>query len=151
MSDKDFIDDDLIQRRDAVRQVKMGPAKGLAASDAPRAESGSGGDLNLTPLTRRKEEISSQVATKLEELELLRSRQETLEREKSSLENLRNNQEKYDTGKREMIAHLEQSLIALEREEVALNQRMELLAETERRFKEMLGDMRGFNEEQWAA
>ena len=48
-----------------------------------------------------------------------------------------------------MIDHLESS-IALEREEIGLNQRMELLAETERRFKEMLNDMRGFNEEQWA-
>ncbi|MDP2990455.1 MAG: hypothetical protein Q8O57_07815, partial [Kiritimatiellota bacterium] len=49
-----------------------------------------------------------------------------------------------------MIDHLEKSLIALEREEIGLNQRLELLAETERRFKEMLNDMRGFNEEQWA-
>ena len=47
-----------------------------------------------------------------------------------------------------MIDHLESS-IALEREEIGLNQRLELLAETERRFKEMLNDMRGFNEEQW--
>ena len=30
------------------------------------------------------------------------------------------------------------------------NQRLELLAETERRFKKMLNDMRGFNEEQWS-
>ncbi|MBI2440662.1 MAG: hypothetical protein HYV35_04745 [Lentisphaerae bacterium] len=152
MSSKDFIDDDLIQRRDAVRQVKMGlAAKGVVASDVPRAEPVLGGDLNLTPLTRRKEEISGQVATKLEELELLRAKQQALEHEKSSLENLRNSQEKYEAGKREMIDRLEQSLIALEREEIALNQRSELLAETERRFKEMLNEMRGFNEEQWAA
>lgn len=147
----DFIDDDLIQRREGVPQVKMGPvAKGLAASDVPRSEPVPTGDLNLTPLARRKEEISSQVATKLDELERLRTKQEALEREKSSLENLRNSQEKYETGRREMIDHLEQSLVALEREEVALNQRLELLAETERRFKEMLNEMRGFNEEQWA-
>ena len=151
MNNTDFIDDDLIQRRDAVKEVNMGPAhKGSAVSDIPRSEPVPTGDLNLTPLTRRNEEINSQVATKLDELERLRTKQEALEREKNSLENLRNNQEKYESGKREMIDHLEKSLIALEREEIGLNQRLELLAETERRFKEMLNDMRGFNEEQWA-
>lgn len=151
MSNTDFIDDDLIQRRDTVKEVKMGPGQqGAAASDIPRSEPVPTGDLNLTPLTKRKEEINSQVATKLDELERLRAKQEALEREKSYLENMRNSQEKYESGKREMIDHLEKSLIALEREEIALNQRLEILAETERRFKEMLNDMRGFNEEQWA-
>jgi len=151
MSNTDFIDDDLIQRRDTVKEVKMGPVhKGSAASDIPRSEPVPTADLNLTPLTNRKEEINSQVATKLDELERLRAKQEALEREKNYLETLRNNQEKYEAGKREMIDHLEKSLIALEREEIALNQRLELLAETERRFKKMLNDMRGFNEEQWS-
>ncbi len=151
MSNTDFIDDDLIQRRDTVKAVDMGPAhKGAMTSDLPRSEPVPTGDLNLTPLTRRNDELNSQVATKLDELERLRTKQEALEREKNSLENLRNNQEKYEAGKREMIDHLDKSLIALEREEISLNQRLELLAETERRFKEMLGDMRGFNEDQWA-
>ena len=66
MSNTDFIDDDLIQRRDAVKEVNMGPAhKGSAVSDMPRSEPVPTGDLNLTPLTRRNEEINSQVATKL--------------------------------------------------------------------------------------
>ncbi len=150
MSNTDFIDDDLIQRRDAVKEVNMGPThKGSTGSDIPRSEPVPTADLNLTPLTRRNEEINSQVATKLDELERLRSKQEALEREKNSLENLRNNQEKYEAGKREMIDHLEKSLIALEREGIVLNQRLELLAETERRFKQLLNDMRGFNEDQW--
>ncbi|MDD5677857.1 MAG: hypothetical protein PHW60_07685 [Kiritimatiellae bacterium] len=151
MSNTDFIDDDLIQRRDAVKEVKMGPVHTGSASDIPRSEPVPTGDLNLTPLTNRKEEINSQVATKLDELERLRAKQEALEREKNYLETLRNNQEKYEAGKREMIDHLEKSLIALEREEIVLNQRLELLAETERRFKKMLNDMREFNEEQWSS
>lgn len=150
MSKKDFFDDDLIQRRDAVKEVKMGPVhESKDAVDMPKSESVPVQDINLTPLTRRKEEINSQVATKLDELERLRSRQEVLDHEKSSLEHLRSTQEKYETGKREMIDHMEQSLVSLEREEILLNQRMELLAETGKRFKELLSDLRGFNEEQW--
>ena len=150
MSNKDYFDDDLIQRRDAVKEVKMGPVHAAADSvDVPQSEAVPVQELNLTPLTQRKEEINSQVATKLDELERLRSRQEALEREKSSLEHLRTTQEKYETGKREMIDHLDHSLVSLEREEIILNQRMELLAETEKRFKELLGSLRGFAEEQW--
>jgi septal ring factor EnvC (AmiA/AmiB activator) len=150
MSNKDYFDDDLIQRRDAVKEVKMGPASEAAAAPAtPRSEPVPVEELNLTPLTQRKEEINSQVATKLDELERLRARQEALEREKSSLEHLRASQEKYETGKREMIDHLEQSLVALERQEVLVNQRLELLAETEKHFKELLAGVRGFTEEQW--
>ncbi len=150
MSNTDFIDDDLIQRRDAVKEVKMGPAhQGVAGSAIPRGESVPTGDLNLTPLARRKEEINSQVATKLDELERLRARQEALEREKASLESMRSNQEKYEAGKREMIEHLEKSLVTLEREEIILNQRLELLTETDKRFKELLAEMRSFTDEKW--
>ena len=150
MSNKDFFDDDLIQRRDAVPEVKMGPVHEAGSAGAPpRSEPIPVEDLNLTPLTQRKEEINSQVAGKMDELERLRSRQEALEREKHSLEQLRASQEKYETGKREMIDRLEQSLVSLERDEILVNQRLELLAETEKRFKDLLAAMRGFNEEQW--
>jgi len=150
MSNKDYFDDDLIQRRDAVKEVKMGPGNEAENSVAsPRSEPIPVEDLNLTPLTQRKEEINGQVASKMDELGRLRSRQEALEREKVSLEQLRSSQEKYETGKREMIDHLEQSLVSLEREEVLINQRLELVSETEKHFKELLTGMRGFTEEQW--
>lgn len=150
MSNKDFFDDDLIQRRDAVKEVKMGPGHETTdAAEVPTSGPVPIQELNLTPLTQHKEEINSQVATKLDELERLRSRQEALEHEKSSLEHLRAAQEKYEKGKREMIDHLEQSLVSLEHEEVLLSQRMELLSETEKRFKTLLDEMRGFNEVQW--
>lgn len=150
MSNKDFFDDDLIQRRDAVPEVKMGPVHEAApAVAAPRSELIPVEDLNLTPLAQRKEEINSQVAGKMDELERLRSRQEALEHEKHALEQLRASQEKYESGKREMIDRLEQSLVSLERDEILVNQRLELLSETEKRFKELLAVMRGFNEEQW--
>ncbi len=150
MSNRDFFDDDLIQRRDAVQEVKMGPEYNTdLAADAPKSGPVLVQDLNLTPLTQRKEEINGQVASKLDELERLRSRQEALEREKSSLEHLRSNQEKYEAGKREMLDHLQQSLVSLEREGILLNQRLELLTNTEKRFKELLSGIQKFNEEQW--
>jgi len=152
MGNTDFIDDDLIQRRDKVKEVRMGPGRDASpVSEIPKSDPVPMEELNLTPLTKRKEEINSQMATKLDELERLRSRQDALEKEKSALENLRNNQEKYEAGKREMLDHLEKSLISMEREDVVLNQRMALLTDTAKSFKGMLKELRGFSEEQWPA
>ncbi len=152
MGNTDFIDDDLIQRRDKVKEVRMGMERDVVPVSAmPKSEPASGEELNLTPLAKRKEEINSKMATKLDELERLRSRQDALEKEKSALESLRNDQEKYEAGKREMIDHLEKSLISLEREDVVLNQRLALLTDTANRFKGMLKEMREFSEEQWPA
>jgi len=150
MGNTDFIDDDLIQRRDKVREVRMGPGQdAVPVSEIPKSGPVPVEDLNLTPLAKRKEEINSKVATKLDELERLRSRQDALEKEKAALENLRNSQEKYEAGKREMIDHLEKSIIAMEREDVTLNQRLALVSDTSKSFKEMLKELRGFNEENW--
>lgn len=150
MGNTDFIDDDLIQRRDAVKEVKMGLGRDVApAPEIPKSDPVPVQELNLTPLTKRKDEINSQMATKLDELERLRSRQEALEKEKSMLEHLRNSQEKYEAGKREMIDHIEKSLVSLEREDVMLNQRLAILTDSANRFKEMVKDLRQFNEDQW--
>ncbi len=150
MANTDFIDDDLIQRRDSVKEVKMGLGRdAVSVPEIPKSEPVPVQELNLTPLTKRKEEINSQMATKLDELERLRSRQEALEREKNSLEQLRNDQEKYEGGKREMIDHLEKSMVAMEREDVVLNQRLALVTDTAKRFRGMLKDLREFNEAEW--
>ncbi|MDD5482881.1 MAG: hypothetical protein PHP98_04440 [Kiritimatiellae bacterium] len=150
MGNTDFIDDDLIQRRDQVKEVKMGPGRDVpAASAIPNTEAVPAEELNLTPLAKRKEEINSKMATKLDELERLRARQNALEQEKTALEHLRSGQEKYEAGKREMIDNLEKSLVLMEREDVVLNQRLALLTDTAGHFKEMLKELRGFNEERW--
>ncbi len=141
------IDEDLIQRRESLKEINMGPAAGAgdAASAAPV------GELNLTHLTRRKEDLNSQMATAMDELERLRQRQESLEREKNLVEFLRKSQEKYEQGKRELLDNLEQSLVSLEREEVLLNQRLELLVDTEKRFKDMVNELRAIQDENWPA
>ena len=88
MGNTDFIDDDLIQRRDKVKEVKMGMGRDVApVPEIPKSEPVPVEELNLTPLGKRKEEINSKMATKLDELERLRSRQDALEKEKSALEN----------------------------------------------------------------
>ncbi len=153
MTRTDFIDDDLIQRRDAVRQVKIGPDAEAApdASAPPRSGPVPVQELNLTPLAQRRNEINSQMVDRMDELERLRSRQQALEKERNALEQLRQNQEKYETGKRELIERLDQYLVYLEREEVRLHQHMALVTETNAAFKDMLEMARGLDESRWPA
>lgn len=143
MTSTHFVDEDLVQqRREAGKEPRPGAEVEAAAVRPAPLET-------AAPLTRRKEELNGQVATKLDELERLRARQEALEREKSALEQMRGNQEKYEAGKREMLDRLEECLIALERDEIQFAQRVELLVETQKRFKTMLAELRQINESEW--
>ncbi len=143
MAETDFIDEDLLQRPETQKESKPAPQPATSTAGAPES------DLSLPHLTRRKEEFNSQVATKMDELERLRLRQEALEREKNLFEFLRKSQEKYEVGKRELLENLQQNLLSLEREEVLLSRRIELLIDTEKRFKEMQGELRNIQEETW--
>ena len=105
----------------------------------------------VTPMARRNEELSDKAASTSDELERLRLRQEALEREKQTIEYLRENQHKYETAKREIIERLEQSMVSLEREEISINQRITLLADTEKRFKEMLAELKAIRDDAWPA
>lgn len=134
MSSTDFVDEDLAQQND--------PAK-----EAPRQAPPGAGETGR--MAQKKEDVTGQVAEAMDELERLRSRQEALEREKALLESLRSNQEKYELGKREMIERLEQSMVTLGREEMQINQRLVLLGDTSKRFRDMLSEIRGINEDAW--
>ncbi len=153
MNRTDFVDDDLIQRRDAVRQVKIGPSADAApaAPAAPKSGPVPVQELNLTPLAQRRNEINSQMVDRMDELERLRARQQALEKERNALEQLRQNQEKYETGKQDLIERLDQYLVYLEREEVRLHQHLALVTETYAAFKNMLETARGLDESKWPA
>ena len=79
-------------------------------------------------MAQQKEKVEDQVATALQELEKLKSRQENLEGEKSRLEALRQKQNEYQRLKREMLEHLQQSVVRLENDEIRSQQRLDLVS-----------------------
>lgn len=100
-------------------------------------------------LTRQKEQITNKVADTAEEIERLKMRQDELEHEKTSLEELNRKQDEYASSKKDIIENLSRNIILMEKDEVRANRMVELLAASRSRFRDMLGEIRDISEENW--
>lgn len=148
MSATDFFDDDLVQKRESDgMKPEREQGSGLSADMPVRTQSISG--LPPSRLSKYMENVEGKMSGASEELERLKRKQEALERERSSLENLRNDQEKYLKDKRGLLDAIEKSIVSMQREELLLNQRVELVGEISRRFREMLAELKAFREDEW--
>lgn len=146
----DFFDDDLIRQRDRAARIKMGPGDEPAPRDSGLEDSARGvSDLNLTRMARHKQEVDTQATRAMQELEALRKRQEQLELEKRELEEFKRKSEEFERGKRDMVAGIKRSLTAIERDEMNAQRMLELLESTRNRFKTLLTDLEGIDEQSW--
>ncbi len=153
MAGSDFFDDDLIRQRDRANRIKMGPgdeptAAREAAADEPAGRQVS--DLNLTRMARHKQEVDSQTTRAMQELELLRKRQEQLESEKRELEEFKRKSEEFERGRRDVIANIRRSLSSIERDELETQRLLELLQGTQTRFKSLLANVEDIKEQSWS-
>ncbi|MDR0994284.1 MAG: hypothetical protein LBN38_06975 [Verrucomicrobiota bacterium] len=150
----DFFDDDLARQRKAALKIKLdgegadAPRDGYIppSRDLPNRPIG---DLTLSPLARHKQEVTDQMVDKAQELGRLRARQEELERERRTLEELRHKQEAFDVGRREMKDRLSESLVRMEKEQLQSERLTQMLEETRRLFRERMADVTALNEEDW--
>jgi len=151
MASTDFFDDDLVKHRASPKRFKAGPGDEPATAPPgsteapPRPVS----DFNLTRMARHKDQMEESMAMAAQELERLKQRQQNLEREKQHLENLRNRQSEYERGKREMLEHLNQSLISLEKEELNAEKLLEMVTSTRQRCRTWLAELESLDEESW--
>ena len=134
MRSTDFVDGDLTQddRTDSAPARQGGTTQGHEK------------------LARHRDDVSENVVGAIDEIERLRRRQHELEQEKRDLEELGRKQEDYERGKREMIQHLNEGIVTLEKKEVQSAQLTELLAATRNRFKETLAELETIDENKWA-
>ena len=136
----DFFDDDLIKASNA-------RVEGVDDNDAIPVQPILGATLGK--MARKKEEMSSQAANAVQEIDRLRIRQEELEREKNALEELTRKQDQYEHDKADILEKLDKSVVAMEREESQATRMVELLSESRNRFKNTLTDIRSINEDLW--
>lgn len=149
----DFYDDDLIRQRDRAARIKMGPGdeppsdREMISSDDALSRGAS--ELNLTRMARHKQDVDTQATRAIQELEVLRKRQEQLELEKRELEEFKRKSDEFERGKRDMMAALKRSLTSIERDEMEAQRMLELLESNRTRFKTMLADLDEIDEQSW--
>ncbi len=143
MAKTDFFDEDLVKHRKPDIPVSAEPG---ATEAPPRGVS----DFNLTRMARHREQVEDHMAHAAQELERLRQRQEHLEKEKSTLEELRRRQSEYEQGKREMLEHLNHSLISLEKDELNAEKLLEQVTNTRQQCRVWLSEIDSIDEADWA-
>ncbi|MDI6774513.1 MAG: hypothetical protein QME60_03840 [Verrucomicrobiota bacterium] len=100
-------------------------------------------------MARHKDDVTAQMSGTVSEIERLRIRQEELEREKKSLENLAQKQREYESGKCDIIEKLNRSLILLEKDETQARRMVEVMSQTRGKFQKALAELKGIDEGSW--
>lgn len=95
------------------------------------------------------ENMEQQVKEAQQRLALLRAQQEEVERQKQILETLRQKQERFVTGKRDMTEKLERCMRAISDELDEARRRVENLAITQQDFVERMDELKTFLPERW--
>lgn len=147
----DFFDDDLGQKRSALKATSLGAGGDvpvvMKADDAPIKPIS---DLNLTRMARHREEVNTQVASAKLHIERLKQKQGEMEREKHMLEDLLEKQEQYERGKQEMIDRLTESLISLQKMGEHAARQVEIYWSTRERFAAALEELQQINDSEWS-
>jgi hypothetical protein len=147
----DFFDDDLGQRRNAIKTTSLGaggevPVNMKADEAAIRPIS----DLNLTRMARHREEVNTQVSSAKLHIERLKQKQGEMEREKHMLEDLLQKQDQYERGKQEMIDRLAESVISLQKMGEHAARQAEIYWATRERFATALDELQQINDSEWS-
>lgn len=94
-------------------------------------------------------EVDARVTEAQQKLAELKRQQETLERERASLEDLRRRQIEFQTGREEMQQNLARGLGLLEEAEVNARRDAELAAKTLADFKDALNKIQSIDDGRW--
>ena len=147
----DFFDEDLAQRRGAVKSTSLGSGPdGMMnlKSDDPAARPLS--DLSLTRMARHREELNTQKASAKLHIERLKQKQSEMEREEQMLSDLLEKQDQYERGKHEMLDRLSESMVSLQKLGDHAARQVEVYFTTRDRLAADLEELQKINDATWA-
>lgn len=119
---------------------------------APRATSAPPFSMSPAPATPRppnREELEAKVGATQHRIDELKRAQEELERERAALEEARRRRTEFETGRAEMLQHLNRGIGLLEKTEFEARRDAEQMAKTLVGFKEALGQLQAIQEATW--
>lgn len=138
MSRTDFVDEDLTRR-------SVGP-DGLIDPIAARRAAAS----NLEKMSRQRDRLEDQVATTAQELERLRQKQENLEAQKKTLEEVRRLQAEFLRERKTLAQRVHQSLVLLEKEELRVARLTDLYSDSRKIFSRLEERIDELDESEWS-
>jgi len=147
----DFFDEDLAQRRGAVKSTSLG--SGPDGMMNLKSEDPSGrplSDLSLTRMARHREELNTQKASAKLHIERLKQKQNEMEREEQMLSDLLEKQEQYERGKQEMQDRLTESMMSLQKLGDHAARQVEVYFTTRDRLAADLEELQKINDTEWA-
>jgi hypothetical protein len=104
---------------------------------------------NASSRAPTREEVDVKVTEAQQQLAELKRAQEELERERSTLEDLRRRQMEFQNGRTEMVQHLARGLGLLEEAEFAARRDAEQMAKSIGEMRDALGKVQALHEEGW--
>lgn len=152
MGGTDFFDNDLVQRRGALKTSSVGPVATETGSAVKRDDFPARplADLNLTRMARHREEVNTQMATAKVDIERMRRKQGELEREKQTMEEMLEKQDQYERGKQELSDKLSESVVSLQKLEEHAARQVEIYSAARTRFAEVLNEIQSINDADWS-
>jgi len=147
----DFFDEDLAQRRGAVKSTSLGSGpEGMMnlKTDDPSGRPLS--DLSLTRMARHREELNTQKASAKLHIERLKQKQSEMEREEQMLSDLLEKQDQYERGKHEMLDRLSESMVSLQKLGDHAARQVEVYFTTRDRLAIDLEELQKINDAAWA-
>lgn len=147
----DFFDEDLAQRRGAVKSTSLGSGPdGMINLKTEDAAGRPLSDLSLTRMARHREEINTQKASAKLHIERLKQKQSEMEREEQMLADLLEKQDQYERGKLEMQDRLAESLVSLQKLGDHAARQVEVYFTTRDRLAADLEELQKINDSDWA-
>jgi hypothetical protein len=146
MKKRDFVDSDLGgggRSADSELPLSSGMDEADDGTMAPIS------DLSIGRLAKYRQEVSTNMMDAVSELERLKIRRQLIEQKKSELEDLEKKQLDYERGKREMVGHLHEGVVVLEKKEVQTAQLSELVKATRDRVRDALDEIEAIDEDAW--
>ncbi len=105
--------------------------------------------LNHPATSQMEDDVQAKVKEAHEELLALRLRQEEIERQKQHLEMIRQKQDRFGRGKRDMMERLNQAVVKIESELYSMQKLVQELSETLDTYTKHLDNLRALQPEKW--
>lgn len=145
---KSFFDDDLSKTAPA-ELLNGDEPENDGGGDAPERSGAESPERDASYYRRQRQALPEEVATRSDEIQRLRQRQEDLERQKKALVDLRRRLDEYEEGRRDLLNRLGRGIVLLRKEEEQASRMATVCSESRGLFERLKNDVQSIQSDRW--